>query len=420
MDRRDLILKYITREQRGIEVGPYHSPLVPKRLGYNSLVADVYDTQTLRQKAAVDPLIPVEGRDSIEEVDLVGSAMEIKEMIATRGELGIFDYIVSSHNFEHLVNPIGFLQGCGEVLKSGGMMSMAIPDRRRSFDYFRPVTTLAEWVESYLERRSRPTLTQIFASDFVRATLDDGEGHRLAAFNCHAEPSKVATDADLSALLARWQASATTRSSEYVDCHCSVFTPAVFELLIREAIFLNLIPFEIVEIIESEVVEFYVHLRVTGYRANQSSSSEFNAVRNALLRRIQDESIETADRFRKLQKHVGACSPSNSETGLEEENSPKAMMSNALQEANDHLQGRNDALEEENASSRKTNDLLQGVNNLLRKENDSLQDASNLAEARATQLQRKIDTLLSSLSWRLTSPMRALSMALRRSVARRR
>jgi hypothetical protein len=44
VDRRDAILKYTTKEQRGIEIGPWFNPIASKREGYRCLVLDVFDS----------------------------------------------------------------------------------------------------------------------------------------------------------------------------------------------------------------------------------------------------------------------------------------------------------------------------------------------------------------------------------------
>src|ERR1700730_11534889 len=135
MDRRERITRFITPQQKGIEIGPYFAPLAPKRLGYNCLAIDVFDGATLRRHAADDQQIPDELIANIEEVDLLGSSSAVAELVAAQHQLGTFDYIISSHNFEHLPDPVRFLQGCGKVLRPGGILSMAIPDRRTCFDY---------------------------------------------------------------------------------------------------------------------------------------------------------------------------------------------------------------------------------------------------------------------------------------------
>src|SRR5438876_856717 len=128
MHRRTEAAKFITREQRGIEIAPYHDGLVPRRLGYQCLILDVFDTERLKQNAANDPYIDDDGRAHIENVDLVGSASEIAALVEAHGSLGTHDYVVSSHNLEHLPDPISFLKGCEQVLRSGGILSMVVPD----------------------------------------------------------------------------------------------------------------------------------------------------------------------------------------------------------------------------------------------------------------------------------------------------
>jgi hypothetical protein len=51
IDRTSVMRRNITKEQLGIEFGPMHCPLVPKREGFRVLTLDVYDVPTLRQRA---------------------------------------------------------------------------------------------------------------------------------------------------------------------------------------------------------------------------------------------------------------------------------------------------------------------------------------------------------------------------------
>jgi len=162
MGRTEELARFVSRRGRGIEIGPWCNPVAPKSAGYNCRILDVFDTATLRQRAEGDPGIGESAVTRIEEVDFVGSSTNIAELVGADDLLGTFDYIVSSHNFEHLPDPIKFLQGCEKVLRPGGVLSMAIPDRRCCFDYFRPYSSLAEMLAAYFERRERPTQAQIF------------------------------------------------------------------------------------------------------------------------------------------------------------------------------------------------------------------------------------------------------------------
>ena len=71
MDRRNAILKYTTKEQRGIEIGPWFNPIASKREGYRCLVLDVFDLETLRKRAADDPNIAAASVPMIEDVEFV-------------------------------------------------------------------------------------------------------------------------------------------------------------------------------------------------------------------------------------------------------------------------------------------------------------------------------------------------------------
>ncbi|OIQ69749.1 ubiquinone biosynthesis O-methyltransferase [mine drainage metagenome] len=111
-------------------------------------ILDVFDRETLQKRGAADMQQNWRDMSLLDEVDYVGSATEVASLVPTELH-GTFDYIVSSHNFEHLPNPIKFLQGCASLLKPGGLITMAVPDHRACFDYFRPHTVIGDWLEAY-------------------------------------------------------------------------------------------------------------------------------------------------------------------------------------------------------------------------------------------------------------------------------
>src|SRR5205085_1205758 len=102
MNRFGVLREGITKDQIGVEIGPYWNPLVPKREGFGALALDLFDAETLRQLAEQDPGIPRELISNIEDVDIIGSATDLDELVAACGLTGQLDYVVSSHNFEHL------------------------------------------------------------------------------------------------------------------------------------------------------------------------------------------------------------------------------------------------------------------------------------------------------------------------------
>jgi SAM-dependent methyltransferase len=396
MDRRDVVLKFITKTHRGIEIGPYFAPLTPKRDGYNCLVMDVFDSATLRKLATEDPGFSAEQRARIEDVDLVGSSTHIDDVVSERGTLGEFDYIVSSHNFEHLPNPIRFLQGCAKVLKPGGMISMAIPDRRACYDYFRPVTRLSEWIEASFEDRNRPTLAQSFDNTWVRSTYDH-HGVPFGSFFRGVSPATVTAAMSIEHDLQQWIERRNSGDCEYHDSHCSVFTPSSFELLVRDCAYLGLVPFEVVEITEGPGVEFFAHLRVNTSR-NVVHPSDYEEIRDRLLHRIVEEAAETSLQAYENRTQPGEASKHQEETAVDSPPYNGQVESLRLE----LLSGNEKILQELGA--------IQASNY---NERDSHRRELAAANEKIAQLNDTVAALRSSTSWRITAPFRRAVIALR-------
>lgn len=279
MDRNAELLKHITKEQRGIEIGPYHNPLTSRKFGFQSVALDVFNTTELKSRAAADPNLSSEQVERIEDVDLIGSATNIAELAQAKFPDVVFDYVVSSHNFEHLPNPIRFLQGCERVLKPGGILSMAIPDHRYCFDFYRPVTDLSEWLDAFHEKRDRPTPGQIFRHGALHSLLEG----RIA---WSPQDAGMPTPAELlECSYADWQSLTCGNNDTYRDAHCWAFTPASLELMLFDLLYLGLLKFEVMEITEPNGCEFYVHLRNPSGHGYQPPRDKFYRHRAAIMRR---------------------------------------------------------------------------------------------------------------------------------------
>jgi SAM-dependent methyltransferase len=286
MDRRAVLLKGITKDMLGIEIGPYHQPLVPKREGYRSLSLDVFDTETLRRNAAADSAITKKEAEQIEEVDLVGSAPRLAEIVETKGLVGQCDYIISSHNLEHIPDPIRFLQGCEKALKPQGFLSMAVPDKRCCFDYYRPLSMTGDLLEAYFEKRERPSRAQIFQVEALDCRFRD-KGVEGFSFDLGADPALIEPFQHLKGSFDNWQASFSAADVTYRDSHCWAMTPSSFELIAREIQFLGLTKLGIESVTGPHGNEFYIRF-VNG--APVPESAEFYARRAALLREIASAS----------------------------------------------------------------------------------------------------------------------------------
>ena len=259
-DRGDLIRTYIAKEQVGIEIGAWFNPLVPRSAGYNSLSLDVFGTEELIRRAEIDPNISAAEVARIQDVDFVGSAVELEALVDARGLTGSIDYIVSAHNFEHLPDAISFFRACSRVLRSGGFLSMAIPDRRACFDYFRPDSTTGHMLDAFWQKRDRPSPGTIFDhfADFAENRVD---AVRRSSWWIHEPVEQVALANDIAAAYGIAEAQVTSSQPDYIDAHCWTMTPASFEAIITDLQYLGLVPMTLREVVCPGTHEFHVHLQ---------------------------------------------------------------------------------------------------------------------------------------------------------------
>ena len=72
-----------------------------------------------------------------------------------------YDFVLSSHNLEHIANPIKAMQNWMRVLKPRGHLVLVLPDKHRTFDYLRPVTPLDHMKEDYARDMDEDDMTHV-------------------------------------------------------------------------------------------------------------------------------------------------------------------------------------------------------------------------------------------------------------------
>lgn len=282
--RRKRIIKYADTNKKGIEIAPYYKPLLPKS-AYDIMIVDVFDTKELRRRAKADPLI--DDTSQIEPVDLVGDASDIERLVGNAGLKEEIAFIVSSHNFEHLPNPIKFLRGCSAILQPGGVVSMAVPDGRACFDFFRMPTRLSDWLAAYHEDRKQPSAEVIFDARSQQSMYMKRGKLRPACGIGRDAPKNFIASQTLAADYDNYL-HAKLNPEMYQDSHCSVFFPETIELMLRDLLYLGIIDLEIIEITHTKGHEFMIHLRKP-LKPNSETEADFYRKRGQLLKRITKE-----------------------------------------------------------------------------------------------------------------------------------
>lgn len=114
----------------GLEIGALHAPLwLPP--GATVRYVDRMDVAGLRRhypELDEQPLVPVDVIDDGERLETVAAVSQ--------------DFVIANHFLEHTQDPIGTIRCHLQVLKPGGVLYLAVPDKRWTFDKQRPVTAL--------------------------------------------------------------------------------------------------------------------------------------------------------------------------------------------------------------------------------------------------------------------------------------
>lgn len=224
--RKQIILRDVNPKGLGLEIGPSHNPVAPKKEGFQVHVMDHLSREGLIEKYQEHGV----QLDNIEEVDFVWSGQSFQELT---GGTGQYDWIIASHVIEHTPDLIGFLNECTSILKPDGVLSLAIPDKRYCFDHFRPVTGLGKIIDAHLAKHTVHSPGNV-AEYFMNVVAKDGD----IAWSGD-KPGEYRFIHGLKD--ARWGMQVVQEQQAYLDIHAWCFVPHSFRLLVQDLHALELI-----------------------------------------------------------------------------------------------------------------------------------------------------------------------------------
>lgn len=241
--REQILLCGIDPKVLGLEIGPSHRPIAPKRSGFNVRILDHLDASGLRAKYADQGV----DTSAIEDVDYIWRGEPLEQLVGGAR----FGWIVASHVIEHVPDLIGFLNSCERILAHGGILSLAVPDKRYCFDCERENSSLARVIDAGLMKPSTHT-PGTAAEYFLKVRRKGGKiawkrGHRGALEPVHGLEDAV-------------RAMAMAKDGVYKDLHAWVFTDESFRQLIRDLRDLQLISLQERSFIDTQGCEFFVTL----------------------------------------------------------------------------------------------------------------------------------------------------------------
>ncbi|HEX4084627.1 MAG TPA: methyltransferase domain-containing protein [Chthoniobacteraceae bacterium] len=121
----------------GIEIGGLHRPL-PLYEGAKVQYVDRFPTEKIRETYREVADLPQVVVDIVDDGETLGTIADAS-----------VDFVIANHMLEHTRNPIGTIETFLRVTRPGGIIYMAIPDKRHTFDRKREVTPFEHLREDY-------------------------------------------------------------------------------------------------------------------------------------------------------------------------------------------------------------------------------------------------------------------------------
>ena len=238
---------------RIVEIGPLDQPVAAKSKGYRTLNVDKFGQEILRERFSY---LGAEKLEAIESVDVVWNDGPLHGCFQTQAH-GTFDAVIFSHVLEHVPDPVAFLGSVETLLRDGGMALVSVPDKRNCFDFFRPQTNSAGWIEAHFAKdaiHTKRTMFEYRSSAVAKNALISWETRDFDvrdATYCGMSLQEAARSTFFDERYGR---------SGYEDCHAWSFTPSSLTLLLNEVHALGLVKLVPVEILDFGSWEFFVVL----------------------------------------------------------------------------------------------------------------------------------------------------------------
>ena len=194
-------------KEKILEIAPLDNPFVKTE---NTFYFDVLPRDDLQKKAITL------GRDPSKVPDI--------HYHHPNGDLAIvdskFDAVFSSHCIEHTPDIISHLCMVKNLLAKGGQYFLLVPDKRYTFDRFKPLSQVEEMIEAFRLKAQKPSLKQFMQHSLYRGTHNNRELHWQGE---HGENPYRSKAKFIPSIVKTFE-----ESSAYLDVHAWIFTPSSF------------------------------------------------------------------------------------------------------------------------------------------------------------------------------------------------
>ncbi len=121
----------------GIEIGALHKPLYINNEKAEVIYLDRMKIKKLQKQypEVTEPMV---------NVDIVDDGEKLSKI-----KKGSLDFVIACHFYEHTANPIQTTKNLIRVLKKGGIVFIAIPNKEHTFDIDRELTSFSHIINDY-------------------------------------------------------------------------------------------------------------------------------------------------------------------------------------------------------------------------------------------------------------------------------
>lgn len=230
---------------RILEIGAMDAPTFPDS-DRNVRYLDWFSREELVERYRSNPRRRPE---AMVEVDYVVKGREFAAAIPDR-----FDLVIANHVIEHVPDPITWLQQIDSLVEDDGALFLSVPDRRYTFDYLRPESTVVDLLRAHEQGLERADFHQVLSSLLYHRPVraPDAWAGRL-------EQALERRRFTVPEAIER----AREMSRTYSGIHCHVFTRASFERVFADLAESDLVSWRIeaIDEVERDRNEFHCLLR---------------------------------------------------------------------------------------------------------------------------------------------------------------
>jgi len=190
------------------------------------------------------------------------------------------DYVASSHVLEHVANPVAALLEWHRVLADGGLIYMVVPDRRRTFDHNRNLSSPEHMWEDFQNKITQIDGTHV--AEFV-------DGADWALYKPEISESGVAADK----AFAKEQYAHAIKHEVEINIHFHVFEPENLKELILMVAERKKLSCKIV-VCEEQFPNDSPNGILLVVRVKKGISGKLSSIVNRVLSRLKKKSVLTA------------------------------------------------------------------------------------------------------------------------------